>query len=67
MLPRKRMAVMAAQQHHMQARKTIAVQPIVAAAMAAAVEETKSVCLISARAKWGRPMSFNVLYDADNA
>lgn len=33
---------MAAQQHRMQARKTIAVQPIVAVAMAA-VEETKSV------------------------
>ncbi len=35
---------MAAQQHRIQARKTIAVQPIVAVAMAAAaVEETKSV------------------------
>lgn len=58
---------MAAQQHRMQARKTIAVEPIVAVAMAAAVEETKSVCLNSARTKWSRPMGFNMLHDADNA
>jgi len=68
MLPRKRMAVIAAQQHRIQARKTIAVQPIVAAAMVAAVEETKSALSnFCPHQKWARPMAYNVLQDADNA